>query len=456
LNAADLASHSVPLPMAEMGAARNFAEHRLGVWQASDGSLHPFNPEFLLVKFRSLPLAAAIRVAPRQETQAVALLRQRPDVQFAQLDFLHHRQGQAALTSLPPNDPLFPVQWHHAAIHSTNAWAKTAGRSTVRIAIVDTPFQMNHPDLAANADTGWDVATEQEVTASSGLDHSTLGAGMAAAVVNNGIGVAGAGNCRVLPINITGYTSEMYDAILWAADHQVRVVNISWDGADEPALDQAGLLLKQNAGGMLFMAGVNGSGLLNYPDYENIYCVSMTDPAGNIVSTHGPHIDFAAPGWDVTSTTTDSAYASDSGTSYSTPLVAGVAAVLFGINPAFTPADVEALLRQTAADLGPAGRDPYYGWGLIDFGAAVDAALLLSQQRVGLQIQSLSVSNGQVRVQAAHLQNARFTLWTAPNLSGALWRQISAVPFTQTASNLIFLDPVPSAPSVFYRIQADW
>lgn len=459
LDAPDLVSHAVPLPEAGLGTARNFAEQRFGVWRAEDGSVRLFNPECLLVKFKSLPLTAAIRVEPRQETQAIEILRRRPDVEFAQLDFLHHRQGlagrQSAQTTFQSNDPLLPQQWHHEVIHSATAWGITRGSPGIRIAIVDTPFQMDHPDLVANTEAGWDVVTGLPVNAASGLDHSTLSAGMAAAVVNNGIGVAGAGNCHVLPINITGYTSEMYDGILWAAGNQVRVVSISWDGADDPVLNQAGLVLKQNARGMLFMAGVNGSGLLNYPDFENIYCISMTDSAGNIVSKHGPHIDFAAPGWNVTSTTTNSVYDVDSGTSYSTPLVAGVAAVLFSINPEFTPADAEALLRQTASDKGPMGRDQYYGWGLIDFGAAVEAALRLSQDRVGLRIHSLSATNGQVRVQATFLQNARFSLWSTPDLSVAQWTQVSATPFEQTGTNLIFVDPAPSGLSTYYRINAD-
>lgn len=460
LNSPDLASHAVPLPEAGMGVARNFAQNRFGVWRAPDGSLRPFNPEYLLVKFRSMPLTAAIRVEPQQEAQAVERLRQRPDVEFAQLDFLHHRQVESNAQSAPgafqSNDPLLPRQWQHAAIHSADAWAITLGGHGIRIAIVDTPFQMNHPDLAANTDAGWDLVTGLPVNASAGLDHSTLSAGMAAAVVNNGIGVAGAGNCRILPINISGYTSEMYDAILWAAGHQVRVVSISWDGADEPVLDQAGLLLRQTAQGMLFMAGVNGSGLLNYPNFTNIHCVSMTDAAGNMVSRHGPHIDFAAPGWNVTSTTTNSGYDVDSGTSFSTPLVAGVAAVLFSINPGFTPADAEALLRQTAIDKGPAGRDEYFGWGLVDFGAAVEAALRLSQERVGLQFGSLSVANGQVQVNATFLQNARFSLWRTPELFSATWTLVSPAPLVQTTTNLIFVDPAPSGLSSFYRINADW
>ena len=101
----------------------------------------------------------------------------------------------------------------------------------MRLAIVDSPFQMDHPDLAANTDSGWDVVANEPVTSNSGIEHSTMCTGMAAAVINNDVGVAGAANCRILPININGAISEMYNATLWAATNGVRVVNISWSGA---------------------------------------------------------------------------------------------------------------------------------------------------------------------------------------------------------------------------------
>src|ERR1051325_2330903 len=102
---------------------------------------------------------------------------------------------------------------------------------------------------------------------------------MAAAVLNNGIGVSGVANCQLMPIDIgdTPTTSEMHEAIVWAADHGVRVVNLSWDGAFSSVINEAGAYLKEKAGGMLFMSGVNGRKLLSYPNQADIYAISMTD-----------------------------------------------------------------------------------------------------------------------------------------------------------------------------------
>ena len=77
----------------------------------------------------------------------------------------------------------------------------------------------------------------------------------------------------------------------------------------------------------------------------------MTDAEDQARSAYGPHIDFAAPGWDIYSTTTNSVYQSDSGTSYSTPLLAGIAAWIMSINPALGPAEIEAILTSASIDL---------------------------------------------------------------------------------------------------------
>src|SRR5688572_9208623 len=198
---------------------------------------------------------------------------------------------------------------------------------------------------------------------------------MAAAVIDNGIGTAGASKCRILPININGAISEMYEAIIWAADHGVRVVNISWTGGDSETLNAAGAYLKERARGIVAMSGVNGAGFLNYVNQPNIYCISMTDAGENPRSRFGNHIDFSAPGFEVFSTTTNSGYGFASGTSYSTPLFCGAVATLFSVNPALTPDAAIDLLKNTAEDLGPVGWDQFHGFGRINQGKAAAAAL---------------------------------------------------------------------------------
>lgn len=316
----------------------------------------------LLVKFQSLDRVHVVEVDSADETAAMALLRQRRDVKFVEKNRRLKRQ-------FVPSDPLLGEQWHHDTIQSRRAWDLDAGSHAVTVAIVDYPFNMNHPDLIANAVPGYDV--NNDVPVYSGDDnHATFSAGMVAGVVDNGIGVAGAGNSRIMPINVTGYIAEMDAAIRWAADQGVRVVNLSWDGAGSAVLNEAGEYLREQTEGIVVMAGVNELGFLDYTNQPFITAVSMTDSADELRSKHGDHIDFSAPGWMVKSTTTSS-YGVDSGTSFSAPLVSGILATLFSINPTLTAEQALSILRQTAVDLGDSGWDQRFGWGRVDFYHAV-------------------------------------------------------------------------------------
>lgn len=441
LSEVNLADYAVPLPEANTRAHVNFQQRRFGRLISEPGTVRFFNPETVLVKFRNRPLVSALRVEPQRESDAVQALRRRSDVEFAELDTFERRQ-------FIPNDPLLASQWHHGIINSFSAWSYGLGRSSVRVAIVDTPFQMDHPDLAANTVSGWDVVANQPVTASAGIVHSTMCAGMAAAVVNNGIGVAGAANCQVLPININGAISEMYNATLWAATNGVRVVNISWSGGTDAVLEAAGLFLKTNAGGILFMSAVDGNGLLNGPNQPDVYCVSMTDAADNFQYTmYGPYIDFAAPGYQIYSTSTGGGYATGSGCSFAAPLVAGVAAWMFGLNPTLTPGDVIGILTNTAVDLGPAGWDEYYGWGRIDYGAAAAAVATLPT------ISSAVWTNNAFVVSAKYRPGPIYSLWRSADLSPPAWARVTNAALVTNADTISLTDPAPLSSRAFYRLE---
>ena len=242
LASAELTNWIVPLPEANTLAHINYQDRRFGRLLTRPGDVRFFNPETILVKLWSQQQVGALRVEPMREWDSVQALGGRPDVQFAELDVFQRRQ-------FLPNDPLISNQWQHSVIGSFQAWGYSLGNQNVSIAIVDTPFQMDHPDLAANTVSGWDAVANAPVTSSPGIVHSTMCAGMAAAVINNGMGVAGASNCKILPININGAISEMYNATIWAANNAVRVVNISWSGANDPTLEAAGYYLKTNTAG---------------------------------------------------------------------------------------------------------------------------------------------------------------------------------------------------------------
>jgi subtilisin family serine protease len=441
LLAPQLRAQAVDLPTANTLAHVNFHQQRFGVLQSSTGKIVSFNPEIILVKFRDTKHVAALRVEPMREWDAVQVVRQRADVQFAELDTFQERQ-------FTPDDPLISNQWHHQMIRSEIAWEKGLGQSFVRIAIVDTPFQMNHPDLVANTTNGWDVVANVPIATHSGIDHSTISAGLAAGVVGNHLGIAGAGNSQILPINIDGAISQMYDAIIWAADHDVRVVNISWSGANSDTLETAAYYLKTHARGIVAMPGVNGTGLLNYTNQPDIYCVSMTDAADNVTgSYHGDHIDFAAPGWQIYSTTTNNGYVVASGTSYATPLFSGIVGVLMSINPTLGPDELIDILKTTAVDKGQPGWDQFYGWGRVDFGAAATAVAATLPTISGIRR-----TNDQVLVSTNYKPSLNYTLWKTASLNPANWIQVASTPQTNQNS-LTWVDSTVSSTSAYYKVQ---
>jgi len=443
LTATGLPAAAVPLPEANTRAHLHFQARYFGRFISAPGFTQYFNPETVLVKFRHQPLVAALRVESLREADAVRTLAGRSDVEFAALDTFERRQ-------FTPNDPLLSYQWHHGVIGSYTAWNSRLGNPSVRVAIVDTPFQMNHPDLAANTASGWDIVANQPVTASSGIVHSTMCAGMVAAVINNNTGVAGAANCTVLPVNINGAISEMYDATIWAAQNGVRVVNISWSGGTNAVLEAAGLFLKTNASGLLFMSAVDGTGPLTGPKQPDVYCVSMTDAADNFETTrYGAYIDFSAPGYQVASTSTGGGYAIGSGCSYAAPLVAGVAAWLFGVNPTLTPDQVIGILTNTAVDLGPPGKDVYYGWGRINFAAAAAAAFATLPN-----IQSVQSGTNGLVVGINYQPGPQYVLWRSAQLAPPVWGMVSNTVATTNGGMVFLTDPAPPSARAFYRVAA--
>ena len=443
LAAGPLTDRAVPLPEANTLAHLNFQEKRFGRLQATSGEISLFNPEMILVKFRGLPHVSALRVEPMREWEALQVLAARADVEFAVLDTFEQRQ-------FSPNDPLIATQWHHQVIGSDQAWNYNLGLPSVTIAIVDTPFQMDHPDLAANTVSGWDVDASLPVNSSAGIAHSTLCAGMAAAVINNGVGVAGAANCRILPININGAISDMYNATVWAADHGVRVVNISWSGGTNPVLEVAGNYLKTNAAGVLVMSAVDGNGLLDGPNQPDVYCISMTDAADQFQGTrYGPYIDFSAPGYEIYSTTTSSGYGYGTGCSFAAPLFCGVVAWIMAFNPTLAADDVMAILQNTADDLGAPGWDPYFGWGRVNFAAAAAAAAATLPNISGIQC-----TNHQVILSANFRTNLDYTLWRTAQAANPVWSPVTNATALTNGNSILLTDPAPPLGQAFYRVQA--
>jgi subtilisin family serine protease len=299
-------------------------------------------------------------------------------VDFAEPDYL------VAPVGTVPNDPGYGQQWHHVKINSPVAWDSTSGSSEVIVAVLDTGVQADHPDLAGNLMLPGKNTVDDSADTSPIAPHGTMTAGCVGAVGNNATGVSGmAWTVKILPVRVSNltsgsaYISDMAEGIVWAADQGARVANLSYGGADSYTIDSAAQYLR-GKGGLLFMAaGNDGKNQRRYPDFASFVAVGATDSTDTKTSwsTYGTFVDVVAPGAGIVTTTTGSAYAAVDGTSFSSPITAGIAALIYSVDPEFTPAQVEGFIFSTCKDLGTAGDDTVYGRGRVDAGAAVTAAV---------------------------------------------------------------------------------
>ncbi|MGA9165408.1 MAG: S8 family serine peptidase [Thiobacillus sp.] len=277
-------------------------------------------------------------------------------------------------------DPSFGSSWDLPKIQAPTAW-DTANGSGIVIAILDTGVDSTHPDLAANMVPGWNFYDNNSNT-SDVYGHGTMVAGTAAAAANNGTGSAGvAWGAKIMPVRIsapdgTAYWSTIAQAINWAADNGAKVANISFSGLSGSSTIQSAAQYMRSKGGVVIVAAGNSGGLESIAANDSLLTVSATDSSDvrASFSSYGDYVDLAAPGVSIYTTAKGGGYASASGTSFSSPVVAGTAALMLAANNKLTPTDVDSLLKNTAQDLGTAGIDPYYGSGRVNASAAVTSA----------------------------------------------------------------------------------
>ena len=313
--------------------------------------------------------------ANANEEAVVKALQSRPEVEFAELDSVY------APDSVVPNDPLFPNEWHLQKISAPTAWSATTGSNIITVAILDTGVDSSHPDLAAKVVPGWNFYDNNADT-SDVYGHGTAVAGSAAASSNNGTGVSSvAWGCQIMPVRISrpdGYadTSTIASGLIWAADHGARVANISYAATGSSTVSSAASYF-QTRGGVVTVSAGNSSIFDASPDNPYVLTVSATGSNDALASwsNTGNNIDVAAPGVGIYTTNRGGGYGSWSGTSFSAPVVAGVAALVLSANPYLSAAEVQGVLKQSADDLGPSGWDASYGWGRVNAARAVSLAL---------------------------------------------------------------------------------
>lgn len=306
------------------------------------------------------------------ERAFLSAFQSRAEVEFAELDTLLSPQQTV------PNDPLFP-SWFLEKIDAPNAWPITTGSSNIVIAILDTGVEGSHPDLASKIVPGRNIYNNNDDT-SDVFGHGTPVAGVAGAASNNGIGVASvAWGCGIMPVRISDLdgmaaTSTIASGLSWAADHGARVANVSYRVTGSKTITSAAKYF-QSKGGVVVAAAGNNSTQESAPDDPYVVTVGATDPQDVIYyySNYGGAVDLVAPG-NNTTTLMGGQYGAGGGTSFASPVVAGVAALILSANPSLTPAQVTDILKQTADDLGAAGWDNTYASGRVNAAKAVSAA----------------------------------------------------------------------------------
>jgi thermitase len=301
-------------------------------------------------------------------------LNHNPNIEFAEPNYLLSPETV-------PNDPFYPYAWHLPKIGAPAAWDVTTGSSNIVIAILDSGVEATHPDLAPLLIPGWNFydnnADTRDVTG-----HGTPVAGAAAAAGNNGQGVAGvAWGCRIMPVRIcdtNGYASlsMIANGLTWAADHGARVANISFRASSGSTITSAAQYFQSKGGVVTVSAGNNG---IFDSAADNLYVLTVSatdaDDAVASFSNTGNNVDLAAPGVNLETTTTGGDYGSGTGTSFSAPVVAGVAALVLSANPTLSGSQVQQILKNSADDLGAAGWDTSYGWGRANASNAVRMAV---------------------------------------------------------------------------------
>lgn len=283
---------------------------------------------------------------------------------------------------LVPNDAYWNLQWGPKKIGADWAWNTTIGSSDILVAVVDTGIYYYHEDLASNyVGLGYDwVNMDTDPIDDNG--HGTHCAGIIAAVLNNGIGIAGIAQVRIMAEKVLtsggwGYADWIANGIIHAADCGAKIISLSLGGYGYSELLHEAVKYAYDKGALIIAAaGNDDTNMKVYPaGYEEVIAVAATDQYDNKAwfSNWGDWIELAAPGVDIYSTVL-SGYAYLSGTSMACPHVSGVSALVWSLYPNRTRDWVRLWLRYTADDLGDYGYDVYYGYGRVNARKAVETS----------------------------------------------------------------------------------
>lgn len=283
-----------------------------------------------------------------------------------------------------PNDQLYQrYQWNFPKIKMENAWQFTTGAPGSIIGVVDTGVDLEHPEFQGQLVPGHNVIADTD-TPQDDNGHGTHVSGVVAARTNNIEGVAGMNwTSKIMPVKAmdadgSGSVFDIADGIRWAVDHGAKVINLSLGQYEDSNYLHDAIKYATSKDVLVVAAmGNDNTDQASYPAaYSEVLAVCAVDENGQRAefSNYGNHAGVSAPGVSIASTFPDHRYAALSGTSMASPHVAGLAGLIRAINPNLSASQVKDVIMKTATDIGPDGKDPYYGSGLINVSNAVQRA----------------------------------------------------------------------------------
>lgn len=257
---------------------------------------------------------------------------------YSELDEVEYAEPDYTLSaSYTPNDPFFPYQYGPQKVQAPDAWDVTTSNGNIKIAIVDTGIQLNHPELSIKLWPGYNFV-EGNLVPNDGNGHGTHVAGIAAALTENSLGIAGvAPSASIIPVRAldnsgNGLLSNIANAITYSTNAGAKVINLSLGSSQSSITLENAVNYAWNQGVVVVAAAGNeASSTPIYPAaYQNAIAVASTDnnDQKSDFSNFGTWVDVAAPGSTILSTYIGSYYAYLSGTSMAAPHVAGLAALL--------------------------------------------------------------------------------------------------------------------------------
>jgi PKD repeat protein len=323
------------------------------------------------------------RVATRNANEFLARARADRGIRYVVPD------PEIRLIEFTPSDPRFAEQYGPQHVRAPEAWDTTLGDLDAKVCILDTGVRYTHEDLAGSRWLGGTDIYNNDADPWDDNGHGTHVAGIAAASIDNAKGIAGVANVGIWGVKVlnsvgTGSWSQVASGIRWCSDNggPRTVISMSLAGAGGSPVLQDAVQYAYGRGNLLAAAAGNGGPCSNcvlYPaKYPEVMAITCTNSAKTQCgfSSDGPESELTAPGESILSTynSSDTSYVSLSGTSMSTPHVSGVAALVWSHANDLTNTELRQLLVENAQDLGSAGRDELYGYGMVDAKETLDAA----------------------------------------------------------------------------------